>query len=76
MLTKFGLCYTMRENVKIRKMHILFILYIYWPSYATFSMMRFLLTSVYNVRALEPQFSLEIFGFGKESVSCIFYEPF
>ena len=46
MLTKFGLCFTMRENVKIRKMQILFILYIYWPSYATFSMRRFLLTSV------------------------------
>ena len=46
-LTKFGLCYTTRENVKIRKMQISFIMCIYWPSYATFSVRRFLLTSVY-----------------------------
>ena len=53
-LTKFGLCYTMREKVKIRKMQISFILIIFWPSYATFSMRRFLLTSVYiNVRFSE-----------------------
>ena len=45
-LTKFGLSYTMRENVKIRKMQTSFILYSYWPSYATFSMRHFLLTSV------------------------------
>ena len=47
MLTEFGLCYTIRENVKIKKIQILFIWCIYWPSYATFSMRRFLLTSVY-----------------------------
>ena len=47
MLTEFGLCYTIRENVKIRKMQILFIWCIFWPSYATFSMRRFLLTAVY-----------------------------
>ena len=29
----------MRENVKVRKMQISFILYIYWPSYATFSVL-------------------------------------
>ena len=46
-LTEFGLCYAMRENVKIRKMQISFILYIDWPSYEQCSMMRFLLTSVY-----------------------------
>ena len=46
-LTRFGLCYAMRENVKIRKMQISFILYIYWPSYPQFSMRCFLLTSVY-----------------------------
>ena len=46
-LNKFGLCYTMSGNVKIREMQILFILYIYLPSYATFSMRRFSLTSVY-----------------------------
>ena len=40
-LTKFGLCYTMREKVKIRKMQISFILFSFWPSYATFSMRRF-----------------------------------
>ena len=28
-ITKFGLCYTMRGNVKIKKMQISFILYIY-----------------------------------------------
>ena len=47
-LTKFGVCYTMREKVKTRKMQISFILCIYWPSYATFSLRRFLLTSVYK----------------------------
>ena len=52
-LTKFGLCYTMRENVKIKKMQISFILCIFWPSYATFLMRRFLLTSVYNIVVLE-----------------------
>ena len=40
-LTKFGLSYTMRENVKIRKIQISFISCIYWPSYAKFSMRRF-----------------------------------
>ena len=40
-LTKFDLCYTMRENIKMRKMQISFILYIYWPSYETLSMRRF-----------------------------------
>ena len=45
-LTKFGLCYTMRENIEIREMQISFILCIYCPSYATFSTRRFLLTSV------------------------------
>ena len=40
-LTQICLCYTMRENIKIMKMQISFILYIYWPSYATFSMRRF-----------------------------------
>ena len=53
-LTKFGLCYTMKANVKIRKMQISFILYIYWPSYAQFSMRRFLLTSVYVCRNKSP----------------------
>ena len=48
MLTKFDLCYTIRENVKIRKIQISFILCIYWPSYATFSMRRFFIdVSIY-----------------------------
>ena len=47
-LIKFSLCYTMKEKVKIRKMQVSFILCIFWQSYATFSMRRFLLTSVYN----------------------------
>ena len=40
----------MRENVKIRKMQISFILYIYWLSYATFSLRRFLWTSVFEYK--------------------------
>ena len=55
-LTVFGFCYTMRENVKIRNRQFSFILYIYWPSYASFSMRRFLLTSVYNVMILSTDF--------------------
>ena len=46
-IIKFSLCYTMREKVKIRKIQVSFILCIFWQSYATFSMRRFLLTSVY-----------------------------
>ena len=45
-LIEFGLCYTMRENVKIRMMQILFILCIVWPSYASFSMRRFIDVSI------------------------------
>ena len=50
-LIKFGLCCTMGGKVKISKMQILFILFIFCPSYATFSMRRFFI----DVSILFPQ---------------------
>ena len=46
-LTKFDICRTMRENLNMKKMQNLFLLYIYLLSYATFSMMRFYENGVY-----------------------------